>query len=274
MFFFQYVVKIEMMYYNYRVNPLYFKQSRNQKLIEGRINLKIILTNDDGIQAPGLYSLFLSLQNVGRVVVVAPKNGQSGIGHKVTTHSPIRLEEVARNRYSVEGTPADCIRIALKEICPDADWVISGINPGANLGSDVYQSGTVAAAREAAILDRRAIAISQYIAKDHQIDWEITKHHADSVLKMLIAKNIARGFFWNVNIPHPLTKDSGLEYEYCDLDTNPHKYEYQKEGNSYTYVGTIHERPRDPGKDVDVCFSGKIAISCIPIGLICSHFRH
>jgi 5'-nucleotidase len=236
--------------------------------------LKTILTNDDGIQAPGLHNLFLALQNIGRIIVVAPESAQSGVGHKVTTHSPIQVNEIARDRFSVAGTPADCVRIAIKEICPDAHWVISGINPGANLGSDVYQSGTVAAAREAAILGRRAIAISQYIGKDHQIDWETTKYHAGSVLKMLIAKNIAREFFWNVNLPHPLTKNSDLEYGYCDLDTNPHLYEYQKEGNNYIYKGTIHERPRDPGKDVDVCFNGKIAVSCIPIGLIYSHKRH
>jgi 5'-nucleotidase len=212
--------------------------------------------------------LFLGLQDFGRIIIVAPEGAQSGVGHRVTTHSSIRVNEIAKDRFSVEGTPADCIRIALKEICPDADWVISGINPGANLGSDVYQSGTVAAAREAAILGRRAIAISQYIGKDYQIDWEITRYHAVSVLKMLIAKNLARGFFWNVNLPHPLKKNSELEYGYCDLDTNPHKYEYQKEGNDYIYDGTIHERPRDPGKDVDVCFSGKVAVTCIPIGLI------
>lgn len=232
--------------------------------------MKTILTNDDGIQAPGLHNLFLGLQDIGNIIVVAPEGAQSGVGHRVTTHSPIRVNEIAKDRFSVEGTPADCIRIALKEICPDADWVISGINPGANLGSDVYQSGTVAAAREAAILGRRAIAISQYIGKDYQIDWEITKYHAGSVLKMLIAKNLARGFFWNVNLPHPLKKNSDLEYGYCDLDTNPHKYEYQKEGNNYIYKGTIHERPRDPGKDVDVCFGGKVAVTCIPIGLIYS----
>jgi len=231
----------------------------------GPRNLKIILTNDDGIQAPGLHALYLCLQDLGKIYIVAPESPQSGIGHKVTTRLPIGVDEIEKDRFSVKGSPADCTRIALKAICPDADWVVSGINPGANLGSDVYQSGTVAAAREAAILGRKAIAVSQYIGKDHQIDWDRTKYHAEFVLKMLLGKNLACGFFWNVNLPHPLRQDSNLEYVCSNLDKNPHEYEYIKEGNDYIYKGTIHERPREPGKDVDVCFGGKVSITCISI---------
>ena len=227
--------------------------------------MKIILTNDDGIQAPGLHALYLCLQDLGKIYIVAPESPQSGVGHKVTTRSPIGVDEIEKDRFSVKGSPADCTRIALKVICPDADWVISGINPGANLGSDVYQSGTVAAAREAAILGRKAIGVSQYIGKDHQIDWDTTKYHAEPVLQMLLGENLANGFFWNVNLPHPLRQDSNLEYVCCNLDKNPHKYEYIKEGNDYIYKGTIHERPREPGKDVDVCFGGKVSITCISI---------
>ena len=227
--------------------------------------MKIILTNDDGIQAPGLHALYLCLMDLGKIYIVAPESPQSGIGHKVTTRSPIGVNEIEKGRFSVKGSPADCTRIALKAICPDADWVISGINPGANLGSDVYQSGTVAAAREAAILGRKAIAVSQYIGKDHQIDWDATKYHAGPVLKMLLGKNLVCGFFWNVNLPHPLRQDSNLGHVCCNLDKNPHEYEYIKEGNDYIYKGTIHERPREPGKDVDICFGGKMSITCIPI---------
>jgi 5'-nucleotidase len=172
---------------------------------------------------------------------------------------------LGKNRFSVGGTPADCARIAVKEIATDAAWLISGINPGANLGSDVYQSGTVAAAREAAILGYRAIAVSQYLAKDCQIDWDITKDHAQSVLYMLLDKDLTRGCFWNVNLPHPLAADVDLGIEFCRLDILPHKYNYLKEDNNYFYEGTIHERPREPGKDVDVCFSGNVSISQLAI---------
>ena len=230
--------------------------------------LKVILTNDDGIDAPGLEVLQGCVQDQGEIVVVAPTRPQSGIGHRITTRSPIPVEKVGHNRYSVDGTPADCARLALKQLAPEADWLIAGINPGANLGSDVYNSGTVAAAREAAILGCRSIAISQYIAKDQAINWDITGYHAATVLKMLLKKSIEPAWFWNVNLPHPLIDYSKLDLGFCGLDTNPHKYDFHKNDKEYSYSGSIHERPRNPGSDVTVCFDEKkISITKIPVGI-------
>jgi 5'-nucleotidase len=229
--------------------------------------LKIILTNDDGIDAPGLKILESCFQDDGQIVIVAPAQPQSGVAHKVTTRSPIRVNQLAPNRYSVEGTPADCTRIALKQIIPDACWLVAGINPGANLGSDVYNSGTVAAAREAAILGCRSIAVSQYIAKDHQINWDKTGVHAAAVLKMLMERNLAPSFFWNVNLPQPLDNQSEIPIRFCGLDTNPHKYDFHKNDDDYIYEGSIHERPRNPGTDVAVCFDErKISVTRIAVG--------
>jgi len=229
--------------------------------------LKIVLTNDDGIEAPGLGALFHCVLPLGDIIIVAPQEPQSGIAHRVTTRAPIRVNQIGQNQYSVEGTPADCSRIALKEIAADAGWLISGINAGANLGSDVYNSGTVAAAREAAILGYPAIAISQYIAKDHAVDWPVTGHHAGAALKMLLGRELAPGYFWNVNLPHPIEMEPPLFCQFCGLDTNPHKYVYRKNGREFLYTGTIHERPRNPGKDVAVCFDErKIAITRLPVG--------
>ena len=229
--------------------------------------MKIILTNDDGIDAPGLQTLCRCVQNCGDVIIVAPADAQSGIAHRVTTRAPIGVSEIRQRVYRVNGTPADCSRIALKEIASDADWLISGINPGANLGSDVYNSGTVAAAREAAILGCRSIAISQYIAKDQQIKWDITGHNAEPILNMLFAQNLAPAHFWNVNLPHPQNNENQLAYQYCSLDIHPHKYEFRKNGGEYTYNGSIHERPRDSGTDVSVCFDeGKVAITRVAVG--------
>jgi 5'-nucleotidase len=225
----------------------------------------IILTNDDGAEAPGLQALFERLQDIGRIIVAAPDGPCSGIGHQVTTRSPIEVIEVAAKHYRIKGTPADCARIALKVLAPDAGWVIAGINRGANLGSDVYNSGTVAAAREAAILGCRSIAISQYVARDLSIDWGVTAGHAALVLKMLMERPLAKGNFWNVNLPHPLDPESAPEYEFCDLDTGPHNYVYRREGGAYIYEGTIHERLRQPGRDVDVCFGGKAAITLLKV---------
>jgi len=235
--------------------------------LEREKKLKIVLTNDDGIDAPGLDALVQCLRKLGKAIIVAPQYAQSGIAHRVTTRDPIRINRLGQNRHSVDGTPADCARIALKVIAPDANWLISGINAGANLGSDVYNSGTVAAAREAAILGYRAVAVSQYIAKDQQVDWAITGYHAQRVLQMLFGREPGSGYFWNVNLPHPLRMDSEIAYQFCGLDTHPHKYVYRQTGAELFYDGSIHERPRDPGKDVAVCFDkGQIAITRIAVG--------
>jgi len=235
--------------------------------LECKKALKIILTNDDGIDAPGLDTLNRCVKQLSDIIIVAPQKAQSGIAHRVTSREPIRVNQLGPNRHSVDGTPADCARIALKVIAPDVDWLISGINAGANLGSDVYNSGTVAAAREAAILGYSAIAISQYISREQEVDWAVTGHHVGVVLKMLLGRELAPGHFWNVNLPHPIQKDSKLAYQFCGLDTNPHKYEYRKNGDDLFYTGTIHERPRDPGKDVAVCFDERrIAITRVAVG--------
>ena len=236
--------------------------------------MKIVLTNDDGFDAPGLQTLFNCVQDLGNIVVIAPRQPQSGAAHQVTVHAPIRIDKIAKDRFRIHGTPADCSRLALKQIVPDADWLIAGINPGANLGSDIYNSGTVAAAREAAILGCRSIAISQYIARDHQIDWDITEQHAKPVLAMLTQLELSEGHFWNVNLPHPLPVDEELDYQFCRLDTHPHKYDYLLKGVEYIYEGSIHERPRDPGNDVAVCFDeNKISITRIAVGTTGYHCK-
>ena len=230
--------------------------------------MKIILTNDDGIDAPGLAALVRCVRRLGEIVIVAPQHAQSGVAHRVTTRDPIRVNPLEPDRLSIDGTPADCARIALKVIAPDAGWLISGINAGANLGSDVYNSGTVAAAREAAILGYRAIAVSQYIARDQQIDWEITADSARPVLQMLLQQDLAPGYFWNFNLPHPIPKNSKLTYKFCGLDTQPHHYVYHQNDDELIYEGSIHERPRESGKDVAVCFDeGRVAITRLAVGM-------
>lgn len=227
--------------------------------------MKIILTNDDGVDAPGLENLTNIVSAFTVPVVVAPREAHSGVGHRVTCHFPIAAEQMSQNRYSITGTPVDCARLGIKQFATDADWLIAGINAGANLGSDVYQSGTVAAAREAAILGVKAIAISQYISRDHPIDWEITRRHAKAILTLLLSKEPAERCFWNVNLPHPLDRATRPPHVFCERDTLPHNYTYRREDDQYHYVGTIHERPRQPRKDVAVCFGGNISITQLTV---------
>jgi 5'-nucleotidase len=226
---------------------------------------KIVITNDDGYDQPGLAVLVEAVKPFGRVTIVAPATPQSNVGHKVSLKEPIRVDRISDITYVVHATPADCSRLAIKEILPDVDWVIAGINPGANLGSDVYQSGTVAAAREAAILGVPAIAVSQYIAPDWTIDWEAAKAQMAPLLSDLMRKRPKPKQFWNVNLPSPITADLTLDREYCPLDTNPHRYQYIEKNGVYRYKGVIHDRPRTDGSDVDVCFGGVISITLLEI---------
>ena len=227
--------------------------------------MKIVITNDDGFGEPGLNALQTILQTLGEVVVVAPKQPHSFAGHRVTLKEDIPVEQVDSREFIVDGAPADCTRLALKALASDASWVVAGINPGANLGTDVYQSGTVAAAREAAILGVRAIAISQYISRGGAIEWEHTRAHALRMISKLFAKELGPGEYWNVNLPHPLRVLEPVDYAVCPLDRNAHDYFYVSDGDAYRYQGIMHERPRDEGGDVDVCFGGKIAVTKLAI---------
>ena len=227
--------------------------------------MKIVLTNDDGFGEPGIEVLKDGLQSLGEVVVVAPRLPHSFAGHRVTLKETIGVEQVESRAFIVDAAPADCTRLALKTLAPDADWVVAGINPGANLGTDVYQSGTVAAAREAAILGVPSIAISQYVSRGGSIDWDLTGKLALGIISVLIEKDLEGGQYWNVNLPHPLNEDVSAEHVVCALDRNAHDYTYAKAGGGYLYQGIMHERPRDAGADVDVCFGGRISVTRLAI---------
>lgn len=227
--------------------------------------MRIVITNDDGYGEPGIEALQQAVAPMGDVVVIAPKEPHSFAGHRVTLKEDIQVDQHQSQAFAVHGAPADCTRLALKQLAPDADWVIAGINPGANLGTDVYQSGTVAAAREAAILGVKAIAISQYVAQGQTIQWEHTRQHAATIIALLLQQELDTGQYWNVNLPHPFNGGSPLEYMICPLDKNPHDYTYTQSADTYRYKGIIHNRPRDAGGDVDICFGGKIAVSQLAI---------
>jgi 5'-nucleotidase len=228
--------------------------------------LKILLTNDDGYDAPGIEALRELCEEFGHCTIVAPARPQSGVGHAVTTDSPIRYTRYDANRYAVEGTPADCTRVGLCELVREVDWVISGINHGANLGSDTYISGTVAAAREAAFLGRRAIAISQYVGKHRSVDWQRTMERAAPVLRDLLARGVPAGGFWNVNLPHPPEdRVDHCEMVECPVDPSPHGVRFARRAGVLHWIGEYHERPRRPGHDIDVCFGGRVAVSPLHI---------
>lgn len=222
--------------------------------------MTIILTNDDGIDAPGIRSL-LKAVNGKKVIVAAPKDHLSGCGHQVTTTKPIHVHRRSDTEYAIAGTPADCVRIATAHICPDVKFVLSGINAGGNMGADTYISGTVAAVREAAFHGVPGVAISHYRQGKRQVDWDVAARWTASVLADLLNRPTPRGTFWNVNLPHLEPGDSDPDVVFCEPCTQPLPINYRIEGDYFYYQGEYAKRDRTSGSDVDVCFSGKIAVT-------------
>lgn len=223
--------------------------------------MKLLVTNDDGIDAAGIAALEYAAQGVGERVVVAPAGPQSGVSHAVTTGQVVALEDIGMQRYRVHGTPADCTRLGLLHVVPDAAFVLSGINHGGNLGADVYYSGTVAAVREAVLHGWTGVALSQYKKKTLDFDWPRTAGWAARVLAELLARPPRPGGFYNVNFPHLLPTDPDPEIVFCPLDPHPLPLSYRHEETGLVYDGNYHLRERVPGGDVDVCFGGRIAVT-------------
>ena len=222
--------------------------------------MRILLTNDDGWDAPGLAVLKALAAKLGEAIVVAPLEPHSYAGHRVTTNCPLILAETGPQEFTLTGTPADCVRLALTTLFPDIDLVLSGINRGGNLGADLFTSGTVAAVREAALLGRPGIAVSQYIRKGVALDWERSGELALPVIEQLMTEGCPAKGYWNVNLPH-LESGENPDVIRCDPDNEPLDVRFRKEGDSFHYDGSYVSRRRTPGKDVELCFGGSITVS-------------
>ena len=223
---------------------------------------RFLLTNDDGIDSPGLAALESALPSDAKVIVVAPTAERSGCGHQVTTGRPFRTSRLAEDRIAVDAAPADCVRVAIHDFRARFDWVLAGINHGANLGADIYYSGTVAAVREAALLGIPAVAVSHY--RDRVLserDWQRAAGWVRAILPDLFARPQGQGVHWNVNLPCLHLGADTPPVEHCDIDTSPLQLAYAIDRDRYTYTGSYHHRGRQPGRDVELCFGGKIAIS-------------
>ncbi len=171
--------------------------------------MRILLTNDDGVYAPGLRALRTELLKLGEVTVVAPATEQSAVGHSITLLTPLLVQEVHDDEerfmgWAVEGRPADCVKLALLELLPDPpDVVVSGLNAGSNAGINVLYSGTVAAAIEAAFFRRVSIAVSLEYTKPKPLDFPRASELARRVVEQIMAHKPAAGSLFNVNIPSP-----------------------------------------------------------------------
>lgn len=225
--------------------------------------MRFLLTNDDGIDSAGLAALAAAAESFGPVSVVAPAGNWSVCGHIVTTDKPLRARNLREGCWAVEGTPSDCVRLALTHLAPDANWVLAGLNHGGNLGADVYHSGTVAAVREAALLGRPGIGFSQYRKRGMEIDWPRAARWLRLALEHLLARRVEPGTFWNVNLPNLRAEEPEPRLIECPLDRSPLPVAFRREDELFHYDGNYHARPRLAGSDIDVCFGGNIAVTLL-----------
>jgi 5'-nucleotidase len=226
--------------------------------------MRILISNDDGIEAPGIAALAEVASHFGDVTVVAPTEGVSSCGHHVTTHRDLVVTEVRSGWYSVDGYPADCVRVALTVISDDFDLVLAGINDGGNLGMDLLMSGTASAAREAVLHGKRGIAVSQYKAQRGEANWKRAIIWTQAALHEVINRAPPDGTFWNLNLPDPQVESGQPPIIECEIDRLPLPVGYRYEGGIWRYTSRYQERLRNAGLDVALCFGGAITLSAAP----------
>ncbi len=230
----------------------------------------IVLTNDDGIAAPGLRALVKELDGLGMISVVAPSRERSAAAQSLTLRQPIYCEQVAEREWSVDGTPADAMIIALHTLFPrPPDLVISGINRGGNLGENIYYSGTVGAAMEAAINHIPAVAISvAYRGKD--FNFEPAAKFARKLAPVVLKEGLPKGVVLNVNVPQPWKGDVRFTRQLSKISRNLLQPGEDPRGRKYYW---LHEQEVkegiEPDTDYAAIFAG--AISITPLELDHTH---
>ncbi len=232
--------------------------------------MRFLLTNDDGPDVAGLAALRRAVADLGESVTVVSRDGTASRGHGVTRDAVLSVERTADRQYVVDGLPADCVRLALtvlrEEVGP-IDWVLAGINHGANLGVDVYYSGTVGAAREGAILGLPAVALSQYYKPGIESDWARAQRWAGSIVRQMVERADAQAVLWNVNFP-ALRADQKLRgVAACSVSTDPAPVVYENvqpvgQGQlAVRYAGVYGDRAANEDTDVQRLFAGWITVT-------------
>lgn len=226
--------------------------------------MKILITNDDGWGAPGIQSLETVAKEFGDVWTLAPEAPMSGISHQLTTGEPMTLAQRDTQSFSLTGKPADCARVGLTQLDIQFDWILSGINYGANLGADIPVSGTVAAVREASFFGCRGIAISQFLnGMREPFEWQLSEQLVRRLLPSLLNSPIGNCRWFNVNLPDTQGHSvDDVEFVKTVADSNPLPATYKSlDNNQILYNGNYQNRTRTPGSDVDVSFGGSVSIT-------------
>ncbi|MCX5750671.1 MAG: 5'/3'-nucleotidase SurE [Candidatus Saganbacteria bacterium] len=228
----------------------------------------ILLTNDDGIYAPGIFALYKEMEKIGRVIVVAPSGEQSAVGHAITLTDPLRVTKAVRRGklfgYAVSGTPADCVKIALVSILKEKpDLVVSGINLGPNLGINVIYSGTVSAATEGTMFDIPSIAMSLGTFEDP--DFSVAAKFARKLSCIVLKKKLPKGVLLNVNVPAISEKKiKGIKITHQSKITFKEKFEKRIDPRKRTYywmAGSVKPPRESSDADFQAVKEGYISIT-------------
>ncbi|MFQ5904171.1 MAG: 5'/3'-nucleotidase SurE [Candidatus Binatia bacterium] len=252
---------------------LFFFSSLTLAQGEEQKALSILLTNDDGIEAPGLMTLYEELASIAKVTVVAPQEDKSGIGQAITIRTPLRLKEVSGDGklwgYALNGTPSDCVKFGLSKLLKERpDIVISGINKGANPGLAVFYSGTVAGAREGAMHGIPAIAVSLATRKETS-DYGYAAKFTKNLALLVKQKGIPPGVLLNVNIPAKSGDEiNGVAVIRQGLENLPFDYEERKDPAQRPYYWpALRFHLLKAGPETDVGTVAKDMISITPLQL-------
>ena len=230
----------------------------------------ILVTNDDGIYAPGLQILFSKVKKLGRPFIIAPDRDNSAASHSLTMNRPLRVRELNKDVYSIDGTPTDCVTIGIgKILTKKPDLLISGINPGANLGDDVSYSGTVSAAIEGTMLGIPSIALSLALSDETPLYYETAADFGVKLAALILERGLPQDTLLNVNVPNTTTdKIAGVAFTRRGrrLYEDAIKETYDPWGRKHYWIGG-GTPSFDAGKDTDSAAINVNKISITPMHL-------
>jgi len=233
--------------------------------------MQILITNDDGVSAPGLRELFSALQHLGKPVIIAPEQDNSAVSHALTMSRPLKVNRMEENIYSINGTPTDCVTIGINKVLAEKPaLVVSGINPGGNLGDDVSYSGTVSAAVEGTMLGVHSMAVS--LAGDKPFHYEVAARVAAKLAAMILDRGLPRDTLLNVNVPNLARPDiKGMRFTRQGRRTydNAIKETHDPWGKQHFWIGggTPVWDNNDLQTDSSAIFEGFISITPIHLDL-------
>jgi 5'-nucleotidase len=222
----------------------------------------ILLTNDDGYQADGLRTLAAAFEGFATVSIVAPSREQSGAAQSLTLRQPIVCHPEGERVWAIDGTPADCVIVALHKLLPEKpDMVISGINHGANLGENIYYSGTVGAAREGALHHIPSLAIS-LCAKGAKVKFETSARVARAAAEMILKEGLPDQVLLNVNVPEPWKGGVKFTRQSKKITRNQLTEGKDPRGRSYFWLYEQKiDKDVEPNTDYEAIFAGDVSVT-------------